>query len=264
MNDTFNLNRFGWVLKKSVLERPALMLGLVLATLMITLLSYAIVQSMAGIAKAQVVSFLLGFLIGGSFMSSSVFGYFSSPFSGTSFLVLPASHFEKWLSAVLIAIVIFTVVYLGFYRLIDTLFVNSYRHNLDRNSSNYQSLYNSVEVFTFNNKISSQIFVMFANISGAMLLGSLYFNKTSYIKVILLICFLVIGTYFINLSMANIFFKHIDMAMPFKSIFLKIGSAIGIINMPKMVDKTVELLISYIIPGILWLTALIRLKEKEV
>jgi hypothetical protein len=54
------------------------------------------------------------------------------------------------------------------------------------------------------------------------------------------------------------------MATPFKSIFLKVGSAIGIVDMPEGVNSAISFLISYVIPGTLWLTALIRLKEKEM
>jgi hypothetical protein len=264
MNDTFNIKRFGWVFKKSILERPALMLGLMLVTLVITLLTYAIVQSMAGIAKAQVSAFVFGFLVGGSFMSSSALGYFSSNSSGTSFLMLPASHLEKWLCAVLISGVIYAAIYLCFFRLVDVFFVNNYHQGLDPNSPNYQNLYHSVEVFGFNNEIAKNIFIIFFNISGAMLLGSLYFNKVSYIKVALLVCTLVIFTYFTNLLIAGLFFNHIDMATPFKSVFLKVGSAIGIVDLPEGVNSAISFLISYVIPGTLWLTALIRLKEKEM
>lgn len=264
MNDIFNLKRFGWVFKKSILERPALMLGSLLVCLLITLLTYAIVKSSSGIVKAQLVSFVVGFLIGGSFMSSSVFGYFATPFSGSSYLMLPASHFEKWLCGVLIAVVFYAVIYLSFYRLIDTLFVSSYHHSLDINSPRYQSMYHAVQVFTFDNIISLQIFIVFANISAVMLLGSLYFNKVSYIKILLLICAFIIGAYFLNRFIAGLFFDHIDMAMPFRSIFLKVGTEIGIIDLPEGTNKLFTILITYIIPTILLLVAFVRLKEKEV
>jgi hypothetical protein len=263
MNDTFDIKRFGWVLRKSILERPAQMLGLMLVTLIITLLTYAFVQNMVGIAKAQVCAFVFGILIGGSFISSVVLGYFSSNSTGISFLMLPASHLEKWLCAVLIAGLLFVGIYLCFFRLIDILFVNSYHANLDPSNPNYQSLYHSVAVFTFDNQISDLVFILFANISGAMLLGSLYFNRVSYIKVALLICVGIICTYFLNLLLAHLFFDHIDMAMPFRSIFLKVGSEIGIVDLPEPIHKSLGILIGYVIPAILWITAYIRLDEKE-
>ena len=264
MNDTFDLIRFNRLLKKSILERPALLLGLLAITLTITLLSYAIVQSMVGIGKAQLIAFVLGFILGGSFLASSVFGYFSSKSGGASFLMLPASHFEKWLCGILIAGALFVLIYLSFYRLIDILFVNSYHNNLDINGVNYQTLYDAVDIFSFNNTISKMVYVIFANIAGAMLIGSLYFNKVSYIKMALIICGLVIGCYFINLFIAMTLFKNIDMAVPFKNIFLKVDTEVGIIDLPTYAADIVANSIMYIIPCVLWLTAFVRLKEKEI
>lgn len=264
MNDTFNLQRFGWLLKKSVLERPALMLGLLAVTLAITLLTYSIVQSLAGINRAQISAFVLGFVIGGSFMASSVFGYFSSTASGSSFLLIPASHFEKWLCGILITGVLFVLIYLGFYRLIDVWFVNHYRNGLDPTDPDYQLLYHGIELFSFDNEVAKIVYTVFVNIAGAMLVGSLYFNKVSYIKVALIICTLVIVTYFFNLFIAMAFFDHIDVAIPFKVIFLKVGTGVGIINQPDFMARAINLAISYAVPLLLWLTAYIRLKEKEI
>ncbi|MEH6307250.1 hypothetical protein RYH73_16500 [Olivibacter sp. CPCC 100613] len=264
MNDTFNLKRFAWLLKKSILERPALMLGLLAVTLAITLLTYSIVQSIAGINRAQISAFVLGFVTGGSFMASSVFGYFSSTASGSSFLLIPASHFEKWLCGILITGVLFILIYLGFYRLIDIFFVNSYRNGLDPARADYQLLYSGIELFSFDNEIAKIVYTVFFNLAGAMLVGSLYFNKVSYIKVALVICTLTIVTYFLNLSIAMAFFDHIDVAIPFKVIFLKVGKGVGIINQPDLMARAINITISYVIPAILWLTAYIRLKEKEI
>lgn len=264
MNDVFDIKRFIWLLKKSVLEQPALLIGLLTVTLAITLLTYAIVQSTVGIGKAQLSAFILGFLIGGSFMASSVFGYFSSKSNGVSYLLLPASHLEKWFCGVIISGVLFVVIYLGFYRVIDLYFVNSYWNNLDHKAINYQTLHNSVEIFSFNNSIARIVFVAFFNISGAMLLGSLYFNKVSYIKVSLLICAFIISTYFINLLFASLFFNNIDLAVPFRNVFLKVDKEVGIIDMPSAQAKVAGFGITYLIPITLWLLAYLRLKEKEV
>ncbi|MET4083977.1 hypothetical protein ABIB40_003950 [Pedobacter sp. UYP30] len=264
MNDVFDIKRFIWLLKKSVLEQPALLLGLLAVTLTITLLTYAIVQSMVGIGKAQLSAFVLGFLIGGSFMASSVFSYFSSKSNGVSYLLLPASHLEKWLCGIIIAGFLFVLIYLGFYRLIDLYFVDSYRNNLDHHAINYLTQYNSVEIFSFENPIARSVIIMFFNISGAMLLGSLYFNKVSYIKVALLICLFIIGTYFINLFFGSFFFEHIDLALPFTSVFLKVDKEVGIIDMPSAPAKAAGFAIAYVVPSVLWLLAYLRLKEKEV
>ena len=158
----------------------------------------------------------------------------------------------------------FVIIYLGFYRLIDLFFVSNYRNNLDHNAINYQTLYNSVEIFSFNNSIAQVVFVAFFNISGVMLLGSLYFNRVSYIKVSLLICTFLIVTYFINLLFASFFFNQIDLAVPFRNIFLKVDKEVGIIDMPSVPATVIGFTIAYILPATLWLLSYLRIKEKEI
>lgn len=264
MNDTFNIKRFGWLLRKSVMERPALILGLLFVTMATTFLCYAFLQSTAGIVKAQVTSFMIGFFIGGSFMASSVFNYFSTNASGSSFLLLPASHLEKWLCGILISGVLFTIFYFGFYRAIDILFINHYRNGLDRGAVNYQTLYHSVDIFTFNNAFTDRIYLMYANVAAAMLLGSLYFNKVSFIKMALIICGFVTATYLLNLVAVMLLFKNVDMALPFDHIFLKVGNGVGIIGFPSIIDNIFHVASLYVIPGGLLLITFVRLKEKEV
>ncbi|WP_158795608.1 hypothetical protein [Pedobacter sp. L105] len=263
MNDTFNITRFGWLFRKSILERPTLILGSIAATMAITFLCYAFVQATIGVERAQVVSFMAGFFIGGSLMASSVFNYFSSNASGSSFLMLPASHFEKWLCGILTAGVLFTLIFLGFYRVIDIFFVNHYRNGLDPNSPGYQNLYHSVDVFAFDNRIAQRIYLMYVNVGATMLLGSLYFKKVSYIKVALIICTFVGCTYLLNLVFITFLFKHVDAANPFDHVFLKVGNEVGLIGLPYPLDNAFHILSLYIVPAILLLVAYLRLTEKE-
>ena len=54
------------------------------------------------------------------------------------------------------------------------------------------------------------------------------------------------------------------MAVPFKNIFLKVDTEVGIIDLPTYAADIVANSIMYIIPCVLWLTAFVRLKEKEI
>lgn len=131
MNNTFNIKRFAWLFKKTILERPAQLLGMTCLTLVVVLLIYAILKSLAPRDVVQNGSFMIGLAGGGSFLASFVFNYFSSNAAGSSYLTLPASHFEKWLCAVLISVVLFTIIFLVFYRITDAAFVASYHRSLD-------------------------------------------------------------------------------------------------------------------------------------
>ena len=97
MNDTFNITRFGWFLKKTLLERPAQLIGLIILSMALSLLVYAFAKFTSGFEVAQMATFLTGLIGGGCFLASLVYGYFSTNASGASFLTLPASaNLQNW------------------------------------------------------------------------------------------------------------------------------------------------------------------------
>src|SRR5580693_6161311 len=102
MNNLFNAKRFWFLFKKTLLERPVQLFGFTALILAIVLIIYAVCKSQIGFIAAQNFSFIWGLAGGGCFLSSFIYSYFSSNASGSSFLTLPASSFEKWLCGVLI------------------------------------------------------------------------------------------------------------------------------------------------------------------
>lgn len=263
MNDTFNIKRFGWLFKKTLLERPAQLFGMTCLTLVVILLMYAILKSVAPWDVAQNGSFMIGLAGGGSFLASFVFNYFSSNAAGSSYLTLPASHFEKWLCAFLISSVLFTIIFLVFYRVVDITFVSSYHKSLDPKSPFYKEIYNSVQVLPYDEFIALQTYRMFVNFTGAILVGSLYFNKAAFIKVALIVCGLFIAGTFLNGLIAQAVFDNVDRALPYYGVFIPVGKEFGKIVLPPYASKAVSICILYIVPAILLVTAYVRLREKE-
>lgn len=263
MNDTFNMRRFGLLFKKAVMERPTQMFGLPGLTMIAVLLIYAILKTLIGYEEAQNVSFIFGLLGGGAFLGSLVFGYFSSGASGTSFLTLPASGFEKWLCAVLITGVLFTGLFVAFFHFTDVAFVHLYRNGLDKKSPFYLEQYDAVQTFVLNGFVAGKTYIMFVNFTGAMLVGSLYFNKVSFIKVALIICGLFIGGHALNYLIAKVVFDSIDKALPYYCVFIAVGNSFGKVELPAGGSMAVDICTKYIVPAILWIVAYIRLREKE-
>ena len=263
MNNTFSLHRFGLLLKKTLLERPMQLLGLSALSLTIVFFSYVLVKSLVGFEEAQDTAYILGLIGGGCFLASFVFGYFSSNAMGSSFLTLPASHFEKWLCAVLITGVLYVLIFLLFFRFIDTIFVGIYHRSLDPQGPFYKQLYEQVQLFPYDGFVANKASTMFVNFAGAMLVGCLYFNKVSFIKVALLIAAVWFGTYLVNLIIAKAMISDVQNAMPYFLVWIKVHTAEGRIELPEKMMQVVKILIQFIIPSILWLLAFVRLKEKE-
>ena len=263
MNNLFSLKRFSFLFKKTLFERPMQMFGFTGLILAVVFIIYAICKSQIGFTAAQNLSFIWGLAGGGCFLSSFVFGYFSSNASGSSYLTLPASHFEKWLCGILITGVLYVGIFLLFYRLMDAGFVAMYHKSLDPNGPFYKNRYDAVYQFPFDGRLANKVYPMFLFFTGSMLTGSLYFNKVGFIKVALSICVLCFGAFGLNWIIASIIFGHINNAFPFLMVSILIGKEEGSVELPEKASYIYQYSIDYIVPVILWAVAYIRLREKE-
>lgn len=265
MNDILNLNRFNLLLKKTILERPVQIGGLMGFILCFTFILYAAAVYAIDYGAAQNLSFVWGLVGGGTVLSSYVFGYFNTNAGGAAYLTLPASALEKWLCGILIAGFFFLIIFLGFFRLVDYSFVTAYHNGLDKNNPLYQRLYDHVYLYSFtNNRVVERVITIWVNFSGAMLVGSLYFNRIAIVKVALVVCGILGAVYGLNLLVANLLFSNVDVAFPYKNVLIKVKSEIGVISLPHTAALVFDAFINYILPITLWLTAFIRLKEKEI
>ncbi len=263
MNNTFNVSRFGWLLKKTILERPAQLMGLSLLTLSLSFVTYALVKLLGGIEDAQNASFMIGLIGGGCFLASFVYNQFSSNASGSSFLTLPASQFEKWLCGVFITGVCYLAMFLVFFRLMDLGFVSAYHSSLDPQSPFYKDQYEAVKIFNYYGFVADKCFVMFFNFAGTMLVGSLYFNKASFIKVALIVCAVCMGLFMLNIFIAGLFIRNVQTAFPYYLVWIWVGKERGRLELPESTLAVSSFMFHYLIPAILWGLAYLRLKEKE-
>ena len=93
MNNFFQPTRFFYLFRKTVLERPVQIFGIVVLNLVVVLMMYAFLRNILGWTATQNLTFLWGLVFGGCYLSAAVFNYFSTNASGSSFLTLPASQF---------------------------------------------------------------------------------------------------------------------------------------------------------------------------
>jgi hypothetical protein len=263
MKNTFNAVRFSWLLKKTILEKPAQYIGLIVVFLILSLFTYAFCRFTAGFNVAQNAAFVLGLVGGGSFLASFVFSNFTTNANGSSFLTLPASQFEKWLCGVLIAGVLYVTIFLIFFLILDTAFIRIYHNGLDPLGPYYKELYDAVQPFHFSGFIATTSYMISANFEGAMLIGTLYFNRAAFIKVALILCVVCLSAYTFNLLLANLIFKNVDTAFPFYLVWINFLKGRGKLELPSNLLNIVKIIFHYIIPAFLWILAYVRLREKE-
>src|ERR1700709_1801125 len=150
MNDTFEFKRFALLFKKTILERLLQFSGLTGLVLIGTLIIYAaLLYFSSNYNVSQNLSFIWGFAGGGCLMASVVFSYFTTNANGSAYLTLPASALEKWLCGILISGVLFTGIFLLFFRVTDFCFVEAYHNSLDKAGPQYKQLYSAVQFFNF-------------------------------------------------------------------------------------------------------------------
>ncbi len=261
MNETFSEKRFGALVKKTLLERPMPLLGFTGMTLVLTSLIYVICKPLIGFEEAQNLAFVLGFIGGGGLLSSFAFNYFSSHANGSSYLTLPASSLEKWLVGILIVIA-FALVFLSFFKGLDYTLVEIYRNTLDKADPYYRERYEAVQLLPLNGFVASKMYIMYVNVAGLMLVGSLYFNKAGFIKCALIACGLFIVVQLLNQFISTIIIESTSRALPYYGVFVAVGKEEGKVLLPDYASLGVDILL-YLIPLILWFTAWVRLREKE-
>ncbi len=262
MNDTFSFRRFKQVFVKTIVERPVQILGTMLLSFSVVLLVYFLIKSILHFELAQLFSFTLGLIGGGCLLASLVFGYFSDGANSASYLTLPASTLEKWLSGVIIVGLIYFPAFLLYFRGMDALFVHLYHISLNPQDPRYIIQYNSVYIFTFSDNWI--LFEFFLNAVCAMFVGSLYFNKISFIKVALVICGLYFFTFLLNYLVNSFLFKNMTHSFPFTMVGIQTGTELGIVMLPDYLNRAFDMITIYILPAILLFISYIRLREKEV
>jgi len=96
-----------------------------------------------------------------------------------------------------------------------------------------------------------------------MLTGALYFNKMPFIKTGLAICILLFGLLGLNWLIASAFFNNLSDAAPYNHVTLSVGAATGTLLLPAGLEKSFHVGFAFVLPAILWLLPLLRLREKE-
>lgn len=263
MNDIFSFRRFAWLMRKTIMERPAQLLGIMLLSFTITFIIYGLTRLLQGLGDAQNYSFLAGLAIGGCFLASVVFGYFNNNASGASFLTLPASLLEKWLSGILLTGVIYVLLFLGFFRLMDLAFVAQYHHSLDVHSAYYQEQYEAAHILSFTEFVAGTSFMTFFNCAGIMLVGSLFFNKAAFIKTTLIICIVGVGAFLFNYWVVSMLIKNTQVAFPFTIVWIWVGKDRAMLVLPPESADMIKNIFRFALPAVFWSLSLLRLREKE-
>jgi hypothetical protein len=266
MNNTFELRRFGLVFKKLLFERSLRLVGsFVLAALFTWFLYGATGLHLDGTTVTPASeSFTIGLTLGGIYWVFTAFSYFSNHTEGYNYLMLPASHIEKWLSAVSL-LGVFMLFFCLYFRVLDTIYLDKFLNSIVH-FKNYQKILESAQVMAFwgDKRVDLEFnYFGFFSATGAMAVGSLYFNKNTFIKAASIGFVFFIGLMLSNMKMANVVFsEHVGLELNWRGAM--IHRTDYYVQLPEPINTVYMIGFNYVLPVALWLIALIRLREKEL
>jgi len=198
MNNTFNIQRFGLLLRRQWLEfgkiylvSLAVLLGIFIAFYGYNTYEYIFEYEKSGqlqdghrVLNFRIPVFAITGIIFGTLVSSTYFSHLGQKPKAVIDLMIPASTFEKFLGGVLFTALLATVSYLVLFYLTDLLFVMKVRSFFEEVTKTAVTDENRMEFFfTENNPDDFKVlyFIPFG-ITSIFLFGSIYFNRFHYIK----------------------------------------------------------------------------------
>ena len=258
MNNTFDIKRFGMLFKKHTLEhgKTYLLSAGVLTGLLFILLGFSSYSSDGHLRiNVQIPVFVFISLITGGIFTSIVFSELGDKSKAIPTLMLPASHFEKYLVAWLYSYIIFQVIYVGVFYLTDSIVVNMGHHELEVDKV--------INIFDTQKNDCWYAFVAYGFIHAFSFFGAIFFKKLHFIKTAIAFFACLIILTLINKPIVSALIPGDIKSIPFQRLdiydhdrYFNIRGSDGMMNVSLCVLALVVLL--------LWATTYLRLKEKEV
>ncbi|CAG5004073.1 hypothetical protein DYBT9275_03293 [Dyadobacter sp. CECT 9275] len=261
MNQIFSFHRFVLLIRLDISEKGKnyLLMGSLLTSLLI-LLTFPILLSKEHSEILYLLHPLALFMLvifGGSLYTNTAFNQYSSPETGISALMIPASRLEKYLTALLTNL-LFTIPFLLLFLKLHYFTIGLANKNIPADMLGYQPIpYPLLQYF-----ISIHIIVQ-----AAVFLGSIYFRKLSYIKTAGILLAAVTVIFFSNWVFAYSVTNHPTniVTFPFSAwrIWYAHSGRSYYVDLPKNIQYAV-----YSFPVLFllacWYIAFVRLQEKEI
>ncbi|MEA5461947.1 hypothetical protein VB796_22950 [Arcicella sp. LKC2W] len=271
MNNSFNYTRFSLLVKRQWVENKKLFLmaSFALWGLGVICYSLGINWEMGHISDAVQPMYFIGSLfIGGTFFTNYIFKDFSDKNASTNFLLIPASHLEKLLSACFYCFIVLPIVFSTLFFIIDYFFVNfanSVHESLVLKNHLHDESWKDNELWY--RQLLEKTNIALKSIIGAwfiaqtiMMIGSMMFIRWSYIKTAFVAFAIIFSLAILSNYVFDFFVGEFDK--------LAEGSKRGIFLQVEPTKDFLKMLtgiaIKFIFTPILLLIAFLKLKEKQV
>lgn len=273
MNQVFNFGRWALLTGKHWNENKKkylLGLGSIGALLVLWYLFLILTNPPHAMREdVQVITYFVGLFLIGCLFASMWFGELSDGPKGMQYLLVPASTFEKLLTALLYAVLLFFICYTIVYYVVDVIMVRVCNAvDAARGIGTPGKVQTIVNIFRPGNMNDSSVIVylylIYLVVQAGFLLGSVYFSKYSFVKTaIAMLAVFLFFVFFLGKVMNGIMpAGHYSESMFAYRLYE--GSRDKIVRIPAYVSDTILFLLKYAFAPLFWVTAYFRLKEKEV
>jgi hypothetical protein len=259
MNNTFNIKRFTRLFIKHSAEhyKSYLMALTVLIGVMLlggSFITYLIIPGGFMGTEIQSVLFINVLLLAGTIFTSTIFADMGDNKKAVASLILPASHFEKYLVAWLYSVVIFIVVFTGSFYLILLLLAN-----LKHFPGQTPQLFN-----VFDDQKGGPVFLLFALFQSIAFYGAICFKKLHFIKTAFAFFIAIAISILCNKIILGLLLgRSVLPTMPFGMLRFMENNREKAINLGRHQGDYATCLIAVLVV-IFWVAAYFRLKEKQV
>jgi hypothetical protein len=261
MNQIFSFRRFWLLIKLDFAEkgRNYLMMGGMLITLMFFLmLPIALIRQYTQVLiMLHALALFMVVMFGGSLFTSQIFQHYSTPATAIAAIMIPASRLEKFLSAIftnLLFVVPFMLIFLKTHT--DTIIYA----NAHLTSKEFQ--YNMIPANALDYFVA-----MYLVIQGAVLLGSIYFKKFSYIKsaIVFFLVYLLVGLCYLwqAYHLADAPMKLVSFPFTSWDVYLAGTNERYHVDFPEGYQHIVYAFPVFLLLAF-WLIAFVRLREKQI
>ena len=278
MHATFSFHRFTLLLKQHWAEnkkRYILSFFAFIGLLVIWFLFIMLTNEYYPMAEGlQEVTFFFSLFAIGSFYASQIFRELGSRSRGINYLMVPASAMEKLLCSLTFSVVLFFIIFTAAFYLSDGLMVliaNALHPSYNvAGAEGTQVKASLINVFNYsepgqNDNMNPYILLLFLAIQSLFILGSVYFEKYSFIKtaismfVFMLIFFLILYVFNEWLMPPGGFHEGF-------SSYRVIGdnNKEVLVQLPDWVGPLLRGLLMYALPPFFWTVTYFRLREKQV
>jgi len=259
MNNTFTFNRFALLFKKQFVENIStyLMSTAVLIGFLAVVLGFSAYVNDANLAEGtQFKIFIVLLMFSGVIFTSTIFTELGDKKKAIPMLTLPVSHLEKYLVGWIYSFLIFLLVFIACFYLVDSLTI--YICNLNAVKTN--------EVLSlFDHELQPyKVISPYAILHALAFTGAIFFEKLHLIKTAFFTLIVVFSIFLLNQPIMRVIFQpEVRNAVPFDHVGVIDGKEVWWIQ-PTADSQYILSILVVLLILIFWASAYFKLKEKQV